>query len=516
MESEPGPHLPVLLNVPNVTGNNESVAEIVAFKKMELARAAIHHANITLKQAQQRMDSSDKAHETELTRAKLDDVKVNQVRRELKVREDKVEKLRDMQRETVIRIDAAQADVADASKKEKPAKQSALELEEARRDMDAKELKDTQAGVKEMSMAAVDASDVAHTAHQAESHELMKNIALRMKLEAAKEELKETQYQHMTAENAKAVAMANATREVKQKHVVFTKADVARTQKKLKETDPGTAYLYKPVKEIADNALTAYETAKKDFSKAEKKADKVSTDVVGKAKAWVKKNKYKKTVSNGTTTKEQEEMLTRINKAFDTTLKAVDKNTAKNLTEQAKVKLEAIDDRASDGTKDLEKAEEAAVEGKFMDKVAPNIDEKILKEKAREEEEKEENKKLDSELKAEQLSDPEENEKEEAGMETFGAELDAAGKQQEADDASAAASGKPAMTEEEKEEKEEEDDSPLSYHWMKVKGKPDSGTDAKLASSRLSMHWHTVETDTPDDIMNDIFGSDEPSSLESA
>jgi len=242
------------------------------------------------------------------------------------------------------------------------------------------------------------------------------------------------------------------------------------------------------------------------YGEAITKADKVSKHVVKKEKDWLKKSGYKKPLpTNDTLSTNQEatKLLKSVNKAFGSTLKAVDKSSERKLAEQAKQKLEAVDDMAQNETNKM-KNEEKKVEGKFDDKVAPNIDEKEQNEKITEEEEKQEEKKVDSELAAEELSDPERNEREEPGMETFSAELDSAGEKQKEEDKEESTSDKHKP----EHEKEEEDNSPLGYHWSKVKGPRETGTDARLGKARLDMHWHTVETDTPDDIMSDIFGPD--------
>lgn len=201
---------------------------------------------------------------------------------------------------------------------------------------------------------------------------------------------------------------------------------------------------------------------------------KIKNAVKDKDAKWVEKMKYKPQVNTSDAGVEAK----KADKAFKKAMVEIDKASKKRSQQKREKELAQVEQKAKNETATEKKVEDAAAKRKLEDTVTPNLAEREMKEKMQEEEQKKEEQQVDSDLAAEEVvADDSDKTSAEMGNLVYREEI-----ADEGTDSSAKGSD--------------------SHDSESAKDDADSADD----SAALSFHWHKVETDSPEDIMSDIFG----------
>jgi len=467
---------PVTLDVPEIWGNSETVAQLVASKKGELAATALHHANVIERQDQEKVRQAEKEQETETTRAKIVDVRVNQLRHQINSTEQEVTKLNDEKSEALLKEEEAKAAVQMSSKKKKAEKKAQLEQEEANIYHLQTQMAKAKNKLKTLGMDVVGATEESDSLHTAEGRIRINSIPMRVKLAAAKDDVLRAKLDRLKATHMKAIATANATKEIAHKQMNSTLLDIATEDKMLKRIDPHLPAAKEVKKQLAESRKK-FEDEKKALQKKTEQVDKVQKESADKEKKWLEKHKYHNMLSSYSNTSG---MVKKSDKAFKVLLKNADKKASKLMTEELSKVSEKAEQRADDAIKKEEHAEIPAAEVKLM--AGRKIDEKLLEEKAVAEEEQREQNEVASQA-ADAMSEKQGNvvSTDFARAESMAEDAVEDVKEQEAESAGA--------SDDETSDSDSDADEP-----------------EQRDSASLSMHWHKVETDSP----SEILGLDEP------
>lgn len=337
-----------------VEGNDEAVAQMVAGKKIEIAAAALHHAGVMERQELGRRDRSNAADQAAQTAAKIASVKVKGMQRDIKATNEKISKLKNQQADLSVKQEEASAAVEMASSKGKSklkaklkvivAKNKALKVKLTASDQKAQSLRYRLVGSKEDAEAAVD------QAHKAR----LKNVAERVKLEAAKHKVLHAKYLRLKAKNMKTFAAAKLKKELSQKQNREDRNDVksAKEMLEIMNSGPGkkeaTAAL-KRAKGKVKKSKKAWADAKKNVNKVKKQMDKNEL-------AWEKKVAYKAVMKTAKLGAEAD----RADKAFKAALSDSDKANKLAMAKSIKKELSTANKKAERATANLEHIKFAA------------------------------------------------------------------------------------------------------------------------------------------------------------
>jgi len=331
-----------------------AVAQIVAGKKIEIAAAALHHAGVMERQELGRRDRSNAADQAAQTAAKIANVKVTRMQKDIKAVDAKVSTLRNKQADLAVKKEEASAAVEMASSKGKSklkaklkvlvAKNNALKIKVTATDEKRQSLKYRLVGARQDSEAATD------HAHKAR----LTNVAERVKLEAAKHKVLQARYLRLKAKNMKTFAAARLKKEMAQKQNREDRNDVKSAKEMLQIMNSG------PGKKEAQAALKRTQAkvkkSKKSWADAKKSVNKVKKAMDQNELAWEKKVAYKAVMKTAKLGAEAD----RADKAFTAALSDSDKANKLAMSKSIKQELSTANKKAERATANLEHIKFAA------------------------------------------------------------------------------------------------------------------------------------------------------------
>jgi len=346
----------VSLDLPD--GEDEEVKAMVAAKKIDIAAAGLHHATVLQAQALEHKKVSDEKDETEIVAARIADVKVDRLRRELKSAQEQKEKLNGGKADLLIKEEEAKAALAMASDAKKVDLEAAVKLAAAKRDSNEQELVVIDDKIKELSNQVFDAKEGSNAAHQAQDQTRLLNVADRVKLQAATEQADHAKFMDLKSRNMKKLAVATFAKENSHKAAKQAKNDVkgAKDMLDIMQSGPGE----KEAAASLERAKKKEDDTQKQWIDATKKVDKVKNEVNDNEVDWAKKMAYKevmKTAKLRATANEAE-------KGFQNALSDADKNAKRLAIETVHKELQTAEKVAEKGNANAEHVKFAAKQDK--------------------------------------------------------------------------------------------------------------------------------------------------------
>jgi len=368
----------VSLELPD--GDSEAVAQIVAAKKIDIAAAGLHHATVLEKQALEHKMRSDEEDETEITRAKIADTKVDRIRRELKSTEEKIKKLKSGQADLLVKAEEAKAAVTMASEKKKQAAAAKLKLLDAEKNSLHLKLENAQQKVQALAMDVVGAKEESKAAHEAQEETRLKNVALRVKLQAAQDTVSHAKFMDLKSRNLKKLAVAKFAKENSKKQNHHAKNDVkgAKEMLAIMASGPGV----KEATASLDRAKKRFEDTKKQWIENTKNVDKTKNEINDNEIKWAKKVAYKavmKTATLGAAAHAAD-------KGVDTALTEMDRDSKKLAAQQAHKEFADAEKKAEYEKANLQHVAFAAKQDKAARAAAYKEQKKKMDEEAKQQE----------------------------------------------------------------------------------------------------------------------------------
>lgn len=311
-------------------GTSAEVEKIVAAKKIEIAAAGLHHAQTTEEQALERKRRTDEEDETEITKAKIADVKVNRFRSQIKSTEESLKKMKDQAGDMMVKEEEAKAAVAMASEKKKKDLEANLKLAEAKRTRLQQKMDDAQQSIQALAMQVVGAKEESHQAHEAQEQTRLKGVAQRVNYEAAKEQVSHAKFMELKSKNLKKLAVADDDKATAKNEKRQAKNDVRGAKEMLEIMNSGPGQ--KEAAKSLEKAKKRYEDTKKVMQEATKKVDVTKNSINDAEVKWAKKITYKavmKTATLGAAANDAE-------KAYENALSEADRKGKKLAMESAK------------------------------------------------------------------------------------------------------------------------------------------------------------------------------------
>jgi len=186
----------------------------------------------------------------------------------------------------------------------------------------------------------------------------LKNVALRVKYEAAKHQRLHAQFMRLKAKNMKKLAVAKLSKELWKKKTIQGKNDIksATDMYKIMESGPGG----KEAKKSLERAKKRHAKARKAWIKATKHVGKVKDKIDENETKWAKKMAYKAVMKTARVGAES----MKADKAFTNALSEADKMAKKMVADQSRKELRAATKKAESATANLEHVKFAAKMGK--------------------------------------------------------------------------------------------------------------------------------------------------------
>jgi len=339
-------------------GDSEAVAKMVTAKKIEIAAAGLHHATVKMKQIQERKKASDEEDESEITKVKIAQTKLARTLRNIHDGAEEVDKLRSKQADAAVKAAEAVSRVEMASKKKRKALKAKAKLLKA-----LQKKTDMQLGKAVTSLHAAkyklvgDKADV-KAATEASDKVRIQNVALNVKLNAAKHAQLHARFMALKSKNMHKLANANFAKEMWQKKKKQGVNDVKGAAEMLKIMGSGPGK-----KEAAASLAKAQKRAKKaaeKYTAARTKVNKVKDAINKNEVKWAKKMAYKavwKTAVVGAA-------ANKADKAFTRALSDADKQAKKQLADSAHKEMVKVSKSAEKATANMEHVRFAAMQDK--------------------------------------------------------------------------------------------------------------------------------------------------------
>jgi len=344
--------LAVDLHLPD--GDAEAVAKIVAEKKIQIAAAGLHHASVKLKQTQERKKRSDEEDESDITKLKIVRTKLSRIMKNIHDGSAEVDKLRTRQADAAVKAAEATSRVQMASKKKRKAlmaksklaqalqKKINLKLSKAEGNVHAAKYK--QVGVKAELKAATESADKTRIA----------NVALGVKLDAAKHAQLHAQFMKLKAKNMHKLAIAKFAKEMwsKKKRQGINDVKGASEMLNIMGSGPGV----KEAKAALKRAKHRAKKAAKKYATSRLKVNKVKNRINKNEVKWANKMAYKavwKTAVVGAAAHKAD-------KAFASALTDADKQAKKALADQVHKEMIQVSKKAEQATANMEHVKFAA------------------------------------------------------------------------------------------------------------------------------------------------------------